>query len=170
MRAQIVITEKSLEISEYWRKRLKQAVKDNGEPVRGYIETSMPESRKQRGYLMGGLIPLLVYLDGNDYKDGDLLEYYFEHYKKEFQPETILINKKVQIRGKSTKGREALNKFIERMHEYLDEQYGIDMSNKAINPEEYKTFRDKIYFSGKWDDFISYAVDMKWIKNHEITP
>lgn len=164
MKAQIIITQERIEISEYWRKRLKQAVRDNGKPIRGYIETLTPESRKQRKYLMGGLIPLSVYLDGNDYKDGDMLDFYFQEYKKEFQPEFVTMNGQTRVRGKSTKGSEALNVFIEKIQDYLSEQHGIDMSNPVINPDSYKDFRDRIYPSvDKYEDYIEYARDMKWI-------
>lgn len=164
MQVQIILTDKSIEISEFNRKKLRQAVKDNGRPIKGYISTTMPESRKQRGYLMGGLIPLLVYLDGNDYKDKDMLDFYFQEYKKELQPEFVTINGTPRKRGKSTKGSESLNQFIEKLQEFLAEQYGIDHNCPAINPEEYKKFRDEIYFDSEYEDFISYAVDMKWIK------
>jgi hypothetical protein len=161
----VIIHIDKIEISEYWRKVLRQAVKDNGKPIRAIIDPLMPESRNQRRYLMGCLIPILVYLDGNDYKDTKTKEYYFEHYKKEFAPELIKINGKIQTFGKSTKGSKALNNFIEKVQEHLDEQYAIPYDSKATNPEEYKKFRDEIYpFQNEYDDWIDFCVQSKWIR------
>ena len=115
---------------------------------------------------MGGLLKLLVYLDGNDYRDSDVCEYYFEHYKKEFYPEVLTIKGKVEVFGKSTKGSAGLNRFIERLQEFLNENYGISYDNLSMSPDEYKKFRDEIYMFGKYTDFIEYCVAMNYIMKH----
>ena len=165
MRCPLIIHLDKFEVSDYARKQLRQAVKDNNAPIRAYIETLTPESRQQRKYLMGGLIPLLVYLDGNDYKDNKVCEYYFEHYKKEFSPEVLKIGGKVQTFGKSTKGSKALNSFIEKLQEYLNEQHGLEYDSKTISPDFYKEFRDTIYpFDRTYEDYIDYLIKTKHIK------
>lgn len=164
MKLHLIIKYDSFEISDYNRARLRQAVKDNGRPIRAYIETITPESRSQRKYVMGGLIPLLVYLDGGDYRDTETKEHYFEFLKKELCPTVLTIKGKSEVFGKSTKGSEALGEFCEKLQDYLHEQYGIAYDNKAMNPEEYKKFRDEIYPTELgYEDFVDYCVKMKFL-------
>ncbi len=151
-------------MSDYSRAKLRQLVKDNG-PVRCEISTLLPESRNQRAYLMGCIIPLIVYLDGGDYRDTKTLEYYFEFLKRELSPDLVMIKGKAQVFGKSTKGSKALNGFLERSLEYLNEQYGIEYDNQALLPDSYKHFRDAIYpFQKEFDCYLDYCIKSKWIK------
>jgi hypothetical protein len=158
----VIIHIDKMEISEYWRKVLRQAVKDNGKPIRAIIDPLMPESRNQRKYLHGCLLPLLVYLDGNDYRDSEILEHYFENYKREFSPELIKINGKIHTFGKSTKGSKALLKFISTLQDYIVDNYGISYDNKAMSTDSYKYWRD-VLLTEDYNDYISYCVAMKFI-------
>lgn len=165
MKIPIIIHLEKFELSEYWRSKVKQAVKDAGAPIRAEIHTLLPESRNQRKYVMGGLIPLLVYLDGNDYRDSETCDRYFETFKREFTPETMVINGKVEVFGKSSKGGKALQQFTEKLQEFLNDEYGIAYDSKAVNVDEYKKFRDEIYsFSPEYEDWIDYCRKMKYIK------
>lgn len=163
MKIPIILHQSKIEMSDYWKRKVHDDLIEI-KKTRAYIQTTQPESRKQRGYLMGSLIPLLAYLDGNDHKSSEITEWYFEFYKKELTPVALIVHGKAQLFGKSTKGSEALNHFIDKLQDYLDEQYGIKRDSQIVNPDEYKLFRDTIYpFTNEYDDFIDYAVKMKWI-------
>jgi hypothetical protein len=163
MKIPIILHQSKIEMSDYWKRTVHDKLIDI-KKTRAYIHTTQPESRKQRGFCMASLIPLLVYLDGNDHKDGQITDWYFEFYKKELTPATLNIKGKIQTVGQSTKGSENLNNFIDKLQDYLDEQYGIKRDSKIVSPDEYKKFKDTIYpFSNEYDDFIDYAVKMKWL-------
>jgi hypothetical protein len=51
--------------------------------------------------------------------------------------------------GKSTKGREALQPFLERVLTWFIENY--DPPAAAINPDEFKVWRDTIFPTGECD-------------------
>lgn len=161
MKIPCVLSDK-IEVSEYHASKIRQAVKDNGSPIRAEIVTLMPESNQQRRYLMGSLIPLLVFLDGNDHRDSKTCERYFEFLKLEFYPEVLTIKKKVHVFAGSTKGSNRLNKFIERVQEYICDNYGLEFSNPVFNPSEYKKWTDELLTAG-FETFISYALFKKWI-------
>ncbi len=165
MRVPIVLMDGRIEMSEFHKGKVRQALRDNQGPIRAEIHTLLPESRKQRAYLMGCLIPLIVYFDGNDYTDGETLERYFEFLKMELAPEVMRVGGKIRTFGQSTKGSKRLNTFIEKVQEYLQEQYGLEYSSKAINPDEYKKFSDEIYpFQTEYRDYLHYCDKLKWIK------
>lgn len=156
----IIIHDNKFELTDYWRNKVRQAVKDNGSPIRAEIQTLLPESRGMRKYVMGSLIPLLVYLDGNDYRDTKTCDRYFEHYKKEFTPELLKINGKVETFGASSKGSKALGRFAEKLQDYLDEHYSISYSSKIISPDFYKEWRDTLSMESM-ETFIEYCVRLK---------
>lgn len=111
---------------------------------------------------MGGLMKLAVFLDGQDYKDNEVCERYFEYYKTEFSPELLKIHGKIVTFGKSTKGSKAINNFITKLQDYIHEQHGIAYNNPAMNPEEYNKWRDELSMQST-EDFIEYCVKMKYI-------
>ncbi len=123
------------------------------------IKLLTPESRNQRGYFEGAVIPLFVYLDGADYRDNEVVRYYRDYYiKPEFNGEAMTINGKAIKVGKSTKNQ--LQNLIEKVVDWLEEQYGIDR-RECLDPEEYKKFRDEIYPVTDYDSYIDYLVEMK---------
>lgn len=163
MKIPTIIHDNKFELTDYWRIQIRKAVKDNGAPIRAEIQTLLPESRKMRGYVMGCLIPLLVYLDGNEYKDSKTCDRYFEHYKKEFTPELLKINGKIHTFGASSKGAKSLNVFAEKLQDYLSEHYSIGYDNKVISPDFYKEWRDNFSMESV-DTFIEYCEKLKLIK------
>lgn len=163
MKIPVIIHENKFELTDYWRNQIKKAVKDNGAPIRAEIQTLLPESRKMRGYVMGSLIPLLVYLDGNEYKDSKTCDRYFEHYKKEFTPELLKIHGKVEAFGASSKGAKSLNVFAEKLQDYLSEHYAVGYDSKVINPDFYKEWKDTFSMDST-DTFIEYCEKLKLIR------
>jgi len=165
MKIPIVLHDGKIEMSEFHKGKVRTALRDAGGPIRAEIHTLLPESRKMRAYVMGGLIPLAIYLDGHDHTDTEICEWYFEHFKREFTPHAIKIDGKIQVFGKSSKGSNALKLFAEKLQEHLAEQHGIEYSSKAVSPDEYRRFKDEIYpYQLEYADFISYAEAMKWIR------
>ncbi len=160
MKIPIIIHESRFEIGEYHLKKIKEAVKDG--PVRAQIETIVPESRQQRKYLHGSLIPLWIALDGNDYKNQEINDFYFEQMKREFSPEAIKIHGKIQIRGKSSRGAKALNTLTEKLIDMMVEEYGLKYDSEVLKPANFEKFRDELYMTGTWDSYLDYAKEMKW--------
>ena len=85
------------------------------------ITPVFPESNKQRRFLEGAVIPLVTfYQQGMDYRNSDDNRKVREWLKQEFNGELVWVKepkkgtKAVKI-GKSTKGRDALQKFLERV-------------------------------------------------------
>ena len=78
---------------------------------------------------------------------------------------TILssVNHKV---AKSTKGRAALNPFVERVMDWLTENYAPPA--EALDSERFKVWRDTIYPSGGPDNFIDYLVTINVLKPKEV--
>lgn len=153
----------SLGMSDYQRSTMRQFIKESaGKRIRLTLQKMTPESREQRGFLHGGVYTLWAYLDGNDYKGSSVVKRYHEYAKLEFNPEIVVIGGKVQKIGKSTKGD--LTKFIEKIVDYLVENYGID-PHFVLNPTHYKHFRDTIWpFTTKYDTYIDYLVDIGNLK------
>ncbi len=149
-------------MTEYQRATLKEFIKENaGRRLRMVIEEMTPESRNQRKFYHGAVIPLWAYLDGKDYKDGLVLDQLHEIAKREFNGEVIMVAGKAQLVGKSTKGLLAKG-FLERVIDYLVENYGIDPA-KVLNVDLYKKFRDEIYGFSQYDTFIDFMVAQKII-------
>lgn len=159
---QVIIHYERIEISEDNRKLLKQAVRDNGAPLRAEISIITPESRKLRGYLHGGLIPVWIYSNGGDWRDSKLNEHYFDVAKYEFSPEAVKIDGKVHLVGKSSKGSKALKRLAEALYDHLIEDYAINP--KVLDPAHYRQFSDEIYGFSDYEDYISYCIAIKLLK------
>jgi hypothetical protein len=150
-----------LEIGDYNRRLLNDFLKDKKNQGRKIaIQDRAPESRQQRAYYHGAVLSLWAYLNGMDYRDGDVMGFLHEHAKKEFNGEIVTIDGKQVLRGKSTVGLlsendQANSGYIDRVVSYLEENYGIDR-NKLLNPEHYKQWRDEIYSFGEHDSYIEY--------------
>lgn len=113
----------------------------------------IPESRNMRGFYHGGVLSLWVYLDGADYKNGQVLEDYHEIAKQEFAFKIISTKRGIYKLPDTTKGK--LGDIIEKVIEYLEEQYGIDRT-KVLDPNEYKYWKDCIRPDGGPDHYIDY--------------
>lgn len=134
----------------------------NHEGVKIEFNPVLPESRKQRGFYHGAVLPLWAYLNNWDYHDKDILDFLHHEAKKEFNGEMVMMDKKMVVRGKSTKG-ELGKGFLERVVDYLVDNYGINPMS-VLNPEMYKDFRDRIYGNGQYEDYISYLEALNLLK------
>ena len=159
-----------LSTSDYTRRQLSQFLKDN-DGITLAITPRVPESRKQRAFYHGAIMPLWAYLNGYDHRDGDVLKWLHETAKREFNGEIVFLDGKKVKRGMSTKGLLAENDaqnsgYIERVINYLEENYGIDRI-KVLNPEHYKKFMDEIYSVSEYDDYILYLLDLGFLPRQD---
>lgn len=139
----------------------KFAKENAGKRIRITIEKVTPESNKQRRMYHGAYLTLWAYLDGKDYRDPQLLADYHEIAKLEFTPTVVMVNGEPKKIGRSSKGN--LNELMEKLLDYLVENYGIDPA-KVLDPELYKKFRDTIWpFTPKYETFIDYLLDLKYL-------
>ena len=60
-------------------------------------------------------------------------------------------------RAKSTKGRVALQSFLENVLAWLVENYAPPV--EALDPEAFKVWRDTVFPSGGPDNYIDYLVE-----------
>ena len=148
--------------SDFTRRLFKDFLKKNaGERVR--IELVLPESRNQRGFLEGAMIPLITYSQENmDHRNPDDVRKVRGWLHEEFSNEMVVVAGKVKTVAKSTKGRKELKEFMEKVLDFMVEQgYQID----ALNPEAYKKWRDEIRpFEGGPDNYIDYLLEIGGLK------
>lgn len=121
----------------------------------------IPESREQRGFFEGAVIPMWVYLDGYDHRDSVKQLQYHEYAKEEFNPEMIIISGRQVKKGASTKGKlNGENGVINKVIDFLEEQYGIDRI-EVLDPKKYKHWKDAIFPYEGADNYIDYLVETK---------
>lgn len=119
------------------------------------------ESRKQRNFFEGAVIPMWVYLDGKDYKDSATCKDYHEVAKLEFNPKTVIVRGKARVIGGSTKGKLQREEIVDKVIDMLEEQYGIDRV-LVLNPADYKHWRDTLRsFKDVPFNYIEYLISMK---------
>lgn len=124
------------------------------------ITPLLPESNKQRRFLEGAVIPLATfYQEGLDHQNSDDCHRVREWLKLEFNSEMVRVNGFGNRIAKSTKGRDALQPFLERVIEWLQENYAPPP--EAINPEEYKVWHDTIFPYGGADNYIDYLCERR---------
>lgn len=147
-----------LKFEPYHRARLKQFLAENpGAPLK--LVPILPESRKQRRFLEGGIIPLVAYYqEGMNHRSSNDRERVREWLKEEFNGELINIAGIVHKVGKSTKGHEALNAFMERVVAWLVENY--QPPKEAIDPAKYKHWRDAIFPYEGSNNYIDYLISI----------
>lgn len=156
-------------LSDYNRRSLNDFIKQKeNQGVVVAIESRTPESRQVRKFYHGAILPLWAYLNGYEYRDSEVLGFLHEHAKREFNGELVVLDRKEVRRGGSTKG--LLNEndqhnsgYLERVINYLEENYGIDR-DKVLNHEHYKKWRDEFYSIGEHEDYIAYLIDLKFLK------
>jgi hypothetical protein len=141
----------------------KQWLKDNpGAVIK--ITNVLPESDKQRAFFEGAVVPLVAwYQQGMDYRSSDDLRQVREWLKLEFNADVVWIKGQRYKVGKSTKGREVLGPFLERVVEWLMENY--DPPAEAIDPEQFKWWRDTIFPTGECDHYLEY-LNAKGVLKH----
>ncbi len=167
----IVLDGSTIQVSEYHTKLIRQVITDNGgKLLRAHIVLSLPESAKERRFVMGGLNKLIVYYDGNDWTDSKVCKKTFEIFMEENFPEAQKILGKIRLVGKSSKGKKMLDAVCNRMIDYLVEQYGLEYTSKVLDPNNFKYYRDELRsdVNNPWPDYISYAEAMKWINREKM--
>jgi hypothetical protein len=146
--------------SEYNRARFADDLKKH--PGRRYkIESLTPESREQRGFFEGAIVPFTTYFQENlDYNDRDDLQKVRDWLKIEFNGAFITLGGKAIKVPKSTKGE--LNRgFLERVLDWLGEQgYPIEL----LNTTEYLDWKDRIRPSSGPMDYMSYLIECGKLK------
>jgi len=123
--------------------------------VRIKIEPFTPESREQRGFFEGGLIPFITYFAENmDYNDNEDCRKVREWMMLEFNAQFLTLGGKAIKVAKSSKGQLSRG-LIERILDWCGEQgYPIEL----LNPEEYKDWRDRVRPSAGPGSFLDYLV------------
>lgn len=130
------------------------------EKMRMEIIPLLPDSRAQRKFLHSAVYPLWAYCDGKDYKDTTVLADTHEIAKIEFNGDFVQANGKVYMIGRSSVGK-LKDGFIDKVIDYLEENYGIDRT-KVLVPSEYKKWRNEIFsFTDGPDNYIDYLVETK---------
>lgn len=123
----------------------------------------LPESNKQRGFLEGAVIPLVAFYDeGMDHRNYADVRRVRDWLKEEFFTEMVVVAGKVHSVPRSTKGREALQGFLERVLAWLQENYAPPA--EALDPERFKEWRDTIFPNGGPDHYIDYLVSLNILK------
>ncbi len=152
-----------LQFGPVGRASFKQYLHDNG-PVRLTITVDLPESGKLRRYYEGAVVALVAYYqEGMDHHSSDDRRKVREWLKGEFNGEMVTVNGKVHTVAKSTKGRAVLAPFVERVIDWIEENYAPPA--EALDPEKYKHWRDTVYsFEGGPDNYIDYLVSIKLLK------
>lgn len=130
------------------------------------LERDTPESRKQRGFFEGGLVPLAVYfqeaLDTNgilrhvDYhvkEDCDLMR---DLLKIEAGVcDAVKIKNKIRVIPKSSKGRKNLRQVLDFTVDWLRDECGCP--EYALDTKNWKHYRDAIRpDKGMPDNYIDY--------------
>ena len=119
------------------------------------ITPVLPESGKQRRFLEGAVIPLVTYYqEGMSHTSHEDCDKVREWLKLEFNGDFIEMHGKVHRIGKSTKGRDALQPFLERVVDWLIENY--QPPAEALDPANFKHWHDTIrpYGEANYIDYL----------------
>ena len=154
--------------SEYLRNKYADDLAKNP-GARYKIERITPESRKQRGFFEGAVVPLVTYFqDRMDYKKSDDNRVVREWLKLEFNGDLKSINGKTHRIAKSTKG-ELNNGILDKIIDWVEENYGIDRM-EVLNPDRYQRWIDEIFsFTDGPDHYIDYLVSINKLPAHEFS-
>ena len=148
-----------LSMNEYTRNKFTKWLKEN-DGVRLKITADTPESKSLRGYLEGALIPLIAfYQEGHDHRSVVDCQLIREWLRLEFNAKMTVVSGVARKVGKSTKGREELRAFVDKVVDWMEEQ-GYEIPN----PDEYKVWRDSIKPYSDIDNFIDYQVSIGKLK------
>ena len=122
------------------------------------ITNVLPESNKQRRYFEGAIVPLIAhYQTGMRHDSADDRRTVREWLKLEFNGEGVMLAGKMHRVGKSTKGRDALQPFLERVITWLVENYAP--SQEALDPAAYQRWVDMADLVGAPTSYIEYLVE-----------
>ena len=146
--------------TSYNRERFLWDLKENPH-ARYRIERITPENRKVQRFYHGACIPLWAFLNGLDYRDGNILGELHAQAKREFNGDMIIVDGNPVKIGLSTKGK--LRVILDKFVDYLEENYAIDR-DEVLNNEKFKYWRDVIFPGGGPDNYIDYLVDTGKLK------
>lgn len=154
--------EGQLEFSPFNRAKFKQFLSQNP-GIRLKITADLPESGKLRRYFEGAIVPLIAfYQEGMDHRSSDDRRAVREWLKQEFNGAMIEVAGKMHVVGRTTKGRDQLNPFVERVTDWLVENYAPPQ--EALDPEKFKEWRDTIFPRGGPDNYIDYLQEIRLLK------
>lgn len=145
-----------------YRKLLAELKQNPNTPI--VISSLLPESRQQRRYLEGGLIPLFVFFQGNDYTDLSVIK----DAREDIMREVLGYTRYNMVRGVtekyalSSKGRDNLNKVCEWLLDYL--VVNFQCPDKALDPETFKWWKDVELMKSAPDVFIDYLLELNILK------
>jgi hypothetical protein len=141
--------------SDYNRARFAEFLKTNI-GIRLRIEAFTPESREQRGFFEGGLVPFICYFQENiDYNDGDHIRRVRDWLMLEFNASFLTVGGKALKVAKSSKG-ELSRGLMERIMDWCGEQgYPIEL----LTPSDYKDWRDRVRPSAGQGSYLDYLVE-----------
>jgi len=144
------------------RGRFQKWISEN-EGARVEITPVLSESGKLRRYFEGAVVPLVAFFqEGMDHTNRHDLERVREWLKLEFNGEFVDIGGTVHRYGMSTSGREVLTPFVERVQDWIVENYAPPV--EALNPEKYKYWRSAVYPHGGPSTYIDYLVSLNLLK------
>ena len=105
------------------------------------------------------MIPLITfYQEGMDHRSAEDRHRVREWCKEEFNGEMVELGGKVHRIAKTTKGRDQLQPFLERVLAWVMENY--EPPPEALNPDGYKTWRDTVFPFGGPDNYIDYLLSI----------
>jgi hypothetical protein len=147
------------------KEAFKQLLRENG-PVEVYITVELRESNKMRRWFEGGLVPLIAfYQEGMNHRDADDRRKVREWLKAEFNGEIVEVNGKAQRIAQSTKGRATFYPFVERVQDWLIENYNPPV--EAVDPKQWKLWKAKVFpIPGTPDNYIDYLVSLNKLKSN----
>jgi len=142
-----------MQISEYNRKALNAFVHDpENKGTIMVIESRTPESAEMRNWFEGALVPFITYFqEGYDHRNWEDNRKVREWLKQEFNSEGIVVKGKTHIVPKTSKGE--LKILSEKILQWAEEN---GYPTKALNSDEYKTWRDTIYPYGGPENYLDY--------------
>jgi hypothetical protein len=147
-----------LDFGPYNRAKFQQFLQEHP-GIRLKITAELPESGKLRRFYEGAVVPLLCFYDEKlDHRSNEDRQTMREVLKQEFNGQMVQIGGKMHVVGKSTKGRAILNPFVERVIDWLTENYAPPA--EALDPEKYKEWRDTIFPDGGPDNYIDYLQEV----------
>lgn len=122
----------------------------------------LPESKEQRGWFEGALVPLVAfYQEGMDHRDSKDLKQVREWLKIEFNGELVVVGGISHKVAQSTKRKLNLG-FLERIVEWLTENY--TPPQEALDPKKYDDWHDRIFPQGGPDNYLDYLVKIGMLK------
>lgn len=127
------------------------------------ITPMFPESKKQRAYLEGAIFPLVTYYQENlDHHEAEDVRAVREWLKQEFNGKMITVDGRQKIVAQTTRGRENLQPFLEKVVTWLMDNYSPPQ--EALDPKNYKQWRDTVMPTEGPENYIDYLVQRNILK------